>query len=150
MVVRLLRRQDREKKMKPVRQVYTDGSCVNGMYGGYACLYLDTGEVLSGRAQLTNQQAELMAIELAVVNCEDGVDLKVFTDSAFSIGCFRGYNLEKSPHLEEIRNRVRKYAIEHHILVTLIKVKGHYDDQFNRTCDRLAQCEARKLQEEYK
>jgi ribonuclease HI len=133
-------------------EIYTDGSSVDGQYGGYCALVLNTGEVYASRAFLTNQQAELMAIELAFMQVDDNREAKIYTDSSFAIGCLsRGFNLSVSPWLKEIRDRIfDDHIIRRHIRGRFVKVKGHSVDRFNNLCDRIAQEEAYKLKQEMK
>ena len=133
-----------------IYHVYTDGSCVSGEYGGYAVLFAETGEIYSARACLTNQQAELMAIELAFQQVDDNSTVIIYTDSAFAIGCVgRSFNLSESPWLKCIRDRiVDDHIIKRHIKGKFIKVKGHSEDKYNRLVDKVAQDEAYILKSE--
>ena len=132
--------------------IYTDGSSVDGQYGGYCALLLHTGEIIAGRAFLTNQQAELMAIELAFMQLDDGSEVRIYTDSAFAIGCLnRGFNLSASPWLKDIVDRIYdEHIVRRHIRGKFVKVKGHADDKYNRLCDKIAQNEAYQLKQENK
>jgi ribonuclease HI len=135
---------------KSMVEIYTDGSSVDGQFGGYCALVLNSGEIFASRAFLTNQQAELMAIELAFMQVEDNGEVWIYTDSSFAIGCLcKGFNLSMSPWLKEIRDRIYDdHIIRRHIRGRFIKVKGHAVDRYNNLCDRIAREEAYKLQQE--
>jgi ribonuclease HI len=134
----------------PMIEIYTDGSSVDGQYGGYCALFVVTGEIFASRAFLTNQQAELMAIELAFTQVEDESEVRIYTDSAFAIGCLvRQFDLSASPWLKEIRDRIcDDHIIHRHIRGMFIKVKGHSVDRYNHLCDRIALYEAYRFKQE--
>ncbi len=133
-------------------EIYTDGSSVDGQYGGYCALVINTGEIYASRAFLTNQQAELMAIELAFMQAEDDSEIRIYTDSIFAIGCLsKGFNLSNSHWLKEIRDRIYDdHIIRRHIRGRFVKVRGHSVDKYNNLCDRIAMEEAYKLKQEMK
>ena len=132
-----------------IYNVYTDGSSVMGKYGGYACMFLDTGEIMSGRCMATNQLAEMLAIELAFIFAPDNCKLVISSDSAFAIHAISGrWNLSQSKHLLDVRNRIDDYSIKKHISYKFVKVAGHSSDKFNRMVDSAAQREARILNSE--
>ncbi len=123
---------------------WTDGSSIDGC-GGYACL-LDNGEIISGSGYLTNQAAELMAIELAIHFAPGNCFLVIHSDSAFAIGCIaRHFNLSKSPHLQEIQHRIHDDLISRHIRGRFVKVKGHSGDHQNNVVDKEARRQAEQL-----
>lgn len=131
--------------------LYTDGSSIDGQYGGYCAVNASTGEIFAGRACLTNQQAELMAIELAMRQVPDGATAYVYTDSAFAIGCLaRGFNLSNSPWLKDVVSRIQDDWVRRHVHGKFLKVKGHSDDKINMLCDKLAKEQAYLCKYEYK
>jgi ribonuclease HI len=124
--------------------VWTDGSSIQGC-AGYACVF-ESGEIFAGNLWGTNQQAEMMAIELAIMMAQDGAFLAIHTDSSFAIKAItRGWNLSKSPHLEEIRGRIREDFLKRKVHGRFVKVKGHSGDKFNDLADRLARQQAERL-----
>jgi ribonuclease HI len=129
--------------------VYTDGSSVMGKYGGYACMFLDTGEIMSGRCMATNQLAEMLAIELAFIFAPENCKLIIYSDSMFAINAIHNrWNLTNSKHLLEVRNRIDNSSISKHISYKFTKVAGHSSDKYNRMVDSAAQKEARILNSE--
>ena len=124
--------------------VWTDGSSIDTC-GGYACLF-DNGEVISGSGCMTNQAAELTAIELAIRLAPDNCYLVIHSDSAFAIGCIsRHFNLSKSPHLQVIQKQIQSDLISRHIKGRFVKVKGHSGDHYNNVVDREAKRQAEQL-----
>jgi ribonuclease HI len=139
------------EKIMEIVEIYTDGSSVDGQYGGYCALILGPDRIFSSRALLTNQQAELMAIELAFQQVEDISIAWIYTDSAFAIGClYAHFNLTNSPWLKCIVDRIQDDFIHRHIHGKFVKVKSHADNKYNRLCDRVAQREAYNCKLEYK
>ena len=127
--------------------VWTDGSSIDGC-GGYACLF-DNGEIISGSGYMTNQAAELMAIELAIRFAPGNCFLVIHSDSAFAIGCIsRHFNLSKSPHLQVIQRRTHDDLVSRHIRGRFLKVKGHSGDHHNNLVDKEARKQAERLRYE--
>jgi ribonuclease HI len=132
-----------------IYHVYTDGSSVDMQYGGYACLFLDTGELISGRCPATNQMAEMLAIELALMFAEENSQLEIYSDSSFAIHAIHNrWNLSNSKHLLEVRNRIDELSITKHIRYKFTKVAGHSQDKYNRIVDAEAVKEARLFKSE--
>ncbi len=128
-------------------QCWTDGSSIEGC-GGYAVLF-DSGEILSGSGYLTNQAAELTAIELAISHVPDNSQMVIFSDSKFAIGCIaRNFNLSKSPHLKEIQERIFKDIVSRHIKGEFRWIRGHSGNSQNRLVDGEARRKAEELRYE--
>ena len=111
-------------------KLYVDGSCLgNGLVkpapGGWAALNPDTLERWSGYGlDSTNQQAELQAIALAVEVAPPGIELHIYTDSAFSIAAIMGRIKIQDKLLKPILVRCWQLAEEKDIKPVLHKNKG--------------------------
>jgi ribonuclease HI len=125
--------------------IYTDGACPgNGQRGGGqmgAGIVAKSGEfhrewaVPLGRG--TNQKAELLAIKEALLKIRDraGATVRVYTDSAYAIGCLtKNWKVKENADLaEEVRALTRECA-----RFEMRKVLGHAGDAANERADELA------------
>ena len=82
--------------MKTVN-IYTDGACAGNQsdenIGGWGCILEYKGaekELSGGELNTTNNRMELTAlIEALSVLKEDGLDLRIYSDSSYLVNCFR-------------------------------------------------------------
>lgn len=138
-----------------MRQVlaYTDGSNGRDGYGGAAAILIGRRSVLEIGAWIappcTNQDAELLGVLLAFAALkEEGVRIKIITDSAYVVNCFRDgwipkwrrngwLNSAKKP----VVHRAVWETIESHVVLHDVEfehVKGHSGDHYNERADEIA------------
>lgn len=124
---------------------YTDGACPgNGRAGGGqmgAGIVADSGEfhrewaVYLGRG--TNQKAELLAIREALLKLKDRslASVRIFTDSAYAIGCLtKGWKVKENKELvDDVRRLVAECGE-----FRMEKVAGHAGVPANERADELA------------
>lgn len=126
---------------------WCDGACAgNPGPMGYAAVLLEDGQretVLVGGADSgTNNQAELLAILLAVCGVQVDSDLVVHTDSRNAIGWLNDGWKCKTPELLAIIRQIRNVIAELRLRVTYVIVAGHSGVPGNERADRLASGEA--------
>jgi len=132
--------------------VYTDGSCSGnpGPGGWAAIILLGEKEVeLSGKAAATtNQRMELTAAVEALSHLPSGSAVRVYSDSAYLVNCFRQRWMDRWQK-NGWRNSKGDAVVNRDLWLKLLeltgkrsvqwhKVKGHGDDQLNARVDRLA------------
>ncbi|HEX2954692.1 MAG TPA: ribonuclease HI [Bacillota bacterium] len=141
--------------------IYTDGACSgNPGLGGWGVVLLAKGErkeLNGGETLTTNQRMELMAAIQGLSALKYACDVRLFSDSAYLINCFRqrwferwqrnGWRNSKGDSVEnqDLWMVLLKLATEHQI--EWIKVKGHSDNEENNRCDELARAAIQKLKE---
>jgi ribonuclease HI len=142
--------------MTPTQQpdvvVYTDGACTgNPGPGGWAAIIFEGGSerVVSGaEARTTNQRMELRAAIEGLAAIRGRRRVRVYTDSAYVMNCFRDrwyerwersgwMNAGKQPVAnrdlwERLIAETRRHQVDWH------KVRGHSGDPLNERVDRLA------------
>ncbi len=132
--------------------VYTDGSCSgNPGPGGWAALIMlgDIEEELSGQAAATtNQRMELTAAVEALSRIPAGSTVRVYSDSAYLVNCFRqrwfdrwqinGWRNSKGETVENRDIWLKLLELKDKLTVEWHKVKGHGDDEHNSRVDRMA------------
>ena len=132
--------------------LYTDGACTgNPGPGGWAALIIDAGKeriVTGGAAQTTNQRMELMAAVGGLAAIPAGRRVRLHSDSAYIVNCFRdrwyerwertGWkNAQKQPVANrDLWERLLAEARRHDVL--WVKVAGHAGEPLNERVDRLA------------
>jgi ribonuclease HI len=132
--------------------LYTDGACTgNPGPGGWAALIIDAGKeriVTGGAAQTTNQRMELMAAVGGLAAIPAGRRVRLHSDSAYIVNCFRdrwyerwergGWkNAQKQPVANrDLWERVLAEARRHDVV--WVKVAGHAGEPLNERVDRLA------------
>jgi ribonuclease HI len=141
----------REEAMKEVT-IYTDGACSgNPGPGGWAAVLMHNEhrkELSGGEKLTTNNRMELTAVIEALKRLKEPCRVKVHSDSAYLVNCFRqGWyrawqmNGWKNSKNEPVENRdlweelLRLMDIHQ---VEYVKVKGHSDSEWNNRCDLLA------------
>ena len=132
--------------------LYTDGACTgNPGPGGWAALVIDAGKeriVTGGAAQTTNQRMELMAAVGGLAAIPAGRRVRLHSDSAYIVNCFRdrwyerwergGWkNAQKQPVANrDLWERLLAEARRHDVV--WVKVAGHAGEPLNERVDRLA------------
>ena len=132
--------------------LYTDGACTgNPGPGGWAALIIDAGKeriVTGGAAQTTNQRMELMAAVGGLAAIPAGRRVRLHSDSAYIVNCFRdrwyerweraGWkNAQKQPVANrDLWERLLAEARRHDVV--WVKVTGHAGEPLNERVDRLA------------
>lgn len=137
--------------MKQV-EIYTDGACSrNPGPGGWACvlLYMNHKKELYGSCDdTTNNRMELMAAIVGLRSLKESCQVTLYTDSAYLCNAVnRGWlenwkrNGWKTASNKDVENQDlwKELIIEcrRHEL-TMCKVKGHADNEYNILCDKLA------------
>ena len=134
--------------------VYTDGGCSSnpGGRGGYAAVIIkDMMPVyITGyEDKTTNQRMELKAVIAGLKLIERPSTIKVYSDSAYVVNCFKSKWYEswekngwKNSKKEEVANiqlwKILLSLVRFHKSVEFFKVKGHDTDIINNKCDQLA------------
>lgn len=145
--------------MKTV-EIYTDGACSgNPGAGGWGAIliYKDTELVLSGgEAETTNNRMELMGVIMALNRLKEPCKVNVYSDSAYFVNAIDKGWLDywmshgwKTKGKEPVKNvdLWQKIIVElNRHRVSVHKVKGHSDNEYNNRCDELARGEITKLQ----
>lgn len=135
--------------------IYTDGGCrvnPNGP-GGYAAVIinkLNTPIYITGyEPSTTNQRMELKAVITGLRLIEHSSNIRVYSDSAYIVNCFKEKWYEKWEKNKWINSKKEPVAnidlwyillklVRFHKNVEFIKVKGHSNDIINNKCDQLA------------
>jgi ribonuclease HI len=125
--------------------IYTDGACSgNPGPGGWAAVIIygeHTKEISGGERHTTNNRMELMAVIQALQLLKESCQVKVCSDSAYIVNCFRDKwyikweqtGFKKNEDLwRELLALYRKHQVE------FVKVKGHSNVELNNRCDELA------------
>lgn len=143
-----------------VVDIYTDGACSGNPGAGGWCailIYKGTELVLSGgEEETTNNRMELMGVIKALKRLKEPCDVKIYSDSAYYVNAVtQGWLDYWSTHgwvtkgKEAVKNvdlwqEIIAESSRHRISVT--KVKGHSDNEYNNRCDQVARSEIKKLQ----
>ena len=131
--------------------LYTDGSCLNGVHGGWAYALIEDEELTwsdcGGVEETTNNRMELMAVIEALkrVNRDPQVGVTsslshvtIYTDSKLTIKCATGeWRRKKNLDLWREYDIVSKG-----MQVSFEWVKGHSGDRYNEIVDQLARSQA--------
>lgn len=137
----------------PLFEVYTDGACSNNQgeglqLGGWAAVFVDGPALSGGESKTTNNRMEMRAVIEALKHTPIQSDVKIYSDSAYVINCFKqnwierweknGWITSTKKPVEnkdlwlEMRNLEKQRNIE------WIKVKGHSGNKWNEMADKLA------------
>jgi ribonuclease HI len=132
--------------------LYTDGACSgNPGPGGWAAIIIDGGEerIVSGsEPATTNQRMELTAAIEGLAAIESGRRVRLHTDSAYLVNCFRDRWWERWERTgwrgadgkpvtnRDLWERLLRESRRHD--VTWVKVAGHSGNVLNDRADRLA------------
>lgn len=139
--------------------IYTDGACSgNPGPGGWGTVLMFNGtlkELSGGERRTTNNRMEMMAVVVALESLTERCQVRVHSDSAYIINCFRqgwhekwqrnGWQTSSKTPVEnqDLWKRMLESARRHDI--EWIKVKGHSGDKWNDRCDALARAESAKF-----
>ncbi len=135
--------------------LYSDGSSLgNPGEGGYCAIlkYKDKERVIKGsQKQATNNQMELKAVIEGLKALKEPCKVKIVSDSSYVVNAINGwlenwikkdFKKVKNPDLwREYIDVAKDHKIE------AFWVKGHAGHKENEKCDKIAQEEARKLQD---
>ncbi|ATY85672.1 ribonuclease HI [Kyrpidia spormannii] len=132
--------------------IYTDGACSgNPGPGGWAAVLLygdHVREMAGGEEHTTNQRMELLAAIYALRALKEPCRVRLFSDSAYLVNCFRqGWHRRwrangwRNSRQEPVQNRelweeLLRLTDVHR--VDFEKVQGHAGDAWNERCDALA------------
>ncbi len=132
--------------------IYTDGACSgNPGPGGWAAV-ITTGdrveEITGSEEKTTNQRMELKAAAQALRRVPPGSSVKLHSDSAYLVNCFKqgwmdrwqrnGWRTSRGEAVENQDLWHELLDLSQELEVEWIKVKGHGSDQLNCRCDQLA------------
>ena len=133
-------------------EIYTDGACSgNPGPGGWGAILMYKGhkKELSGYADdTTNNRMELLAAIEALNALTEPCDVRLYTDSAYLCDAFNKRWLQawqrngwvtskKDPVLNrDLWEKLLELSAIHSL--TLLKVAGHADNEYNNRCDALA------------
>lgn len=140
-------------------EIWSDGSCLDnnpkGGPGGYAvvALYGDLQiEISKGFYKTTNNRMEIMAVLEALSQLQERTEVKVYTDSQYTIDAVTKWVYGwmkrdwKTRNDEDVKNKdlfQKLYALCRFHKVEFIKVKAHVGVPLNERCDVLAKAAAR-------
>ena len=138
--------------------LYTDGACsFNPGPGGWGCILMYKGlkkEMSGFESNTTNNRMELMAIIKGLEALKEGVDVEIYSDSAYVCNAFN-QNWIENWIKNGWKNSSKKEVLNKDLWISLlnllkkhkykfIKVKGHADNEYNNRCDELATSEIKK------
>lgn len=141
--------------------IYTDGACSgNPGVGGWAAIliYNDNKKQLCGYDKFTtNNRMELFAVIQGLRALKEPCDIDIYSDSAYVCDAFNKNWIKawvdsnwKTSNNQSVKNQdlwnallfeTRKHKF------TMIKVKGHSDNEYNNLCDELAVAEINKCKQ---
>ncbi len=149
--------QGLERKDKIVKQVsiYTDGACSgNPGPGGWGAIliYKSVQKEISGfDPATTNNRMELMGVIRALELLKEPCLVSIYSDSAYFCNAINNgwlQNWKKNDFIKADKQPVENIDLWKEILklsarhaISVHKVKGHADNEFNNRCDRLARAE---------
>ena len=139
--------------------IYTDGACSgNPGPGGWGAILIygnHRKELSGGHKNTTNNRMELTAIIEALKHLKEPCKVKVYSDSAYVVNCFKqGWidNWQRNGWLNSKKEPVENQELWKELLhlmqihqVEYEKVKGHGNDVLNNHCDFLAREAIKKL-----
>ena len=132
--------------------LYTDGACSgNPGVGGWGAVLIYKGHekrISGAEPETTNNIMELTAVIMGLKCLKEECLVDIYSDSAYVVNAYnKGWlkQWEKSNWVkadnkplanDELWQEFNAYAHVHHI--TMYKVKGHSDNEYNNICDKLA------------
>lgn len=145
--------------------LYTDGAAKgNPGPGGYGIIirYNKDGDVIEkefskGVAETTNNRMEMMAVIVGLEAIKLPCNITVITDSKYVTDAFNKNWLKswkkngwRTANNKPVKNLELWYrmikAIKKHNSVSFVWIKGHFGDEFNERCDKLASDAAAEMQ----
>lgn len=142
--------------------IYTDGACSgNPGPGGWGVVLMyrqNRKELNGGEAYTTNNRMEITAVIKGLEALREPCDVDVYTDSAYVCNAFQNQWLDrwlmngwKTSQKKDVENRnlweqLLKLTQTHNM--SIHKVKGHADNEFNNRCDELARAAIKELPKE--
>lgn len=149
---------DQVNNIKTV-DIYTDGACSgNPGKGGWCAILLYGGreKVLSGGSvDTTNNRMEVYAAIAGLSALKERCVVNLYSDSAYLVNAVSQHWLEnwrrnswKTADKKAVKNQDLWQTLYEKLAyhdVTLIKVKGHADNEYNNRCDAAARAEIAKL-----
>ena len=138
--------------------IYTDGACSgNPGPGGWGVLliYGTYQKSMSGFVNnTTNNQMEMYAVIKALEQLKEECEVDLYSDSAYVVNAFTlGWvnewqkNNWKTSNKEDVKNKElweKLVTLTNQHKISWHKVKGHSDNEYNNTCDKLARAEVDK------
>ena len=142
--------------------IYTDGACrgngTKSNIGGYGILLMYKGiikEVNYSCFNTTNNEMELKSVVEALKLLKEPCNVNLYTDSAYVVNsinqkwiygwCKNGWKNSKKQSVANIDLWKKLLELMHIHNVTINKVKGHSDNEYNNRCDELANIAMDKL-----
>lgn len=133
-------------------EIYTDGACSgNPGPGGWGAILMYNGhekEISGALAHTTNNRMELLAAIEALQILKEPCTVKIYSDSAYMCNAFNkrwldtwqrnGWQTSKKQPVENDDLWKRLLELRQTHSLTLIKVAGHSNNDYNNRCDTLA------------
>ena len=139
--------------------IYTDGACSgNPGKGGWCAIlnYRGTEKVLSGgEMETTNNRMELTAVIKGLAALKEPCKVAVHSDSAYVVNAVLNgwlYDWKRKNWRTAGKTDVKNVELWEQLMellsihtVTMVKVKGHADDELNNRCDAEARAAIDRL-----
>lgn len=139
--------------------IYTDGACSgNPGKGGWCAIlnYRGTEKVLSGgEMETTNNRMELTAVIKGLAALKEPCKVSVHSDSAYVVNAVLNgwlYDWKRKNWRTAGKTDVKNVELWEQLMdllsihsVTMVKVKGHADDELNNRCDAEARAAIDRL-----
>ncbi len=146
-------------KLKNV-DIYTDGACSgNPGVGGWAAVLIFKSikrEISGAEIETTNNRMELTAIINGLKMLKEKCNVKIFSDSAYSVEPFLKNWIDgwqkngwRNSAKDDVKNKdlwLELLSLTKQHNVEFFKVKGHADNELNNRCDLLARNAIKELQ----
>ena len=150
------------KKSRKKVTIYTDGACSgNPGPGGWGVVLMyrqNRKELNGGESYTTNNRMEITAVIKGLEALREPCDVDVYTDSAYVCNAFQNQWLDrwlingwKTSQKKDVENRdlwEQLLNLTHTHNMSIHKVKGHADNEFNNRCDELARAAIKELPKE--
>ncbi len=141
-------------------EIYTDGACSgNPGKGGWCAILLYGGKekvLAGGEAETTNNRMEVYAAIAGLSALKEKCNVNLYSDSAYLVNAIEQHWLDnwkrnawrtadnKPVKNQDLWQQLSELRVRHN--VTLIKVKGHADNEYNNRCDKAARAEIAKIE----
>ena len=127
-------------------QIHCDGSCLAGIYGGYAAIlqYGEVEKVISGviDGETTNQRMEIIAAYNGLKALTEPCKVTVYSDSQYLVQTMNGKFKIKANH--SLWEHLKEVTAKHKVRWKW--VKGHAGHPLNERADKIAREAAESLQ----